>query len=109
MKFGGSSVGSIDLIKNIAAKIAALKAEDDRLILVVSAMAKTTDELWNMAHMISQRPRRREMDMLLTAGRYFYEFDELCIAGAWAELYLLYRFAKWHHHGQSHGNARIKT
>ena len=68
MKFGGSSVGSIDLIKSIAAKIAASKAEDDRLILVVSAMAKTTDELWNMAHMVSERPNRREMDMLLTAG-----------------------------------------
>lgn len=68
MKFGGSSVGSIDLIKSIAAKIAATKAEDDRLILVVSAMAKTTDELWNMAHMVSERPSRREMDMLLTAG-----------------------------------------
>lgn len=68
MKFGGSSVGSIDLIQGIAAKIAAAKHEDDHLILVVSAMAKTTDELWDMAHRVSLRPSRREMDMLLTAG-----------------------------------------
>lgn len=67
-KFGGTSVGSIGLIKNIAEKIAAEKRDDDSLVLVVSAMAKTTDELWNMAHEVSRRPNRREMDMLLTAG-----------------------------------------
>jgi len=67
-KFGGTSVGSIGLIKNIAEKIAAQKREEDSLVLVVSAMAKTTDELWNMAHSVSARPNRREMDMLLTAG-----------------------------------------
>lgn len=67
-KFGGTSVGSIGLIKNIAEKIAAEKREQDSLVLVVSAMAKTTDELWAMAHAVSARPNRREMDMLLTAG-----------------------------------------
>lgn len=68
MKFGGSSVGSIELIKAIAAKIAAKTRETDHLVLVVSAMAKTTDELWDMAHRVSVRPNLREMDMLLTAG-----------------------------------------
>lgn len=61
-------MGSIGLIKNIAEKLAAEQRADDRLVLVVSAMAKTTDELWNMAHEVSAHPNRREMDMLLTAG-----------------------------------------
>ncbi|MCB5229537.1 MAG: aspartate kinase [Candidatus Cloacimonetes bacterium] len=68
MKFGGSSVGSIGLIQNIAEKIALHKRSQDQLVLVVSAMASTTDELWEMAHTITARPNRREMDMLLTAG-----------------------------------------
>lgn len=67
-KFGGTSVGSVGLINNIADKIAAGKSPGDSLVLVVSAMAKTTDELFTLAHAISPHPNRREMDMLLTAG-----------------------------------------
>lgn len=67
-KFGGTSVGSIELIRNIARKLASDYHAGDRLVLVVSAMAKTTDELFNLAHGISQHPSHREMDMLLTAG-----------------------------------------
>ncbi len=67
-KFGGTSVGSIGLIKNIADKIASEAVSGDSLVLVVSAMAKTTDELFSLAHAISPHPNRREMDMLLTAG-----------------------------------------
>lgn len=67
-KFGGTSVGSVDLIRNIAKKIAAGHREGDSLVLVVSAMAKTTDDLVRLAHEISSHPSRRELDMLLTAG-----------------------------------------
>jgi len=67
-KFGGTSVGSTDLIRNIAHKIAAEYRAGDALVLVVSAMAKTTDRLSGLAYDISQHPSRREMDMLLTAG-----------------------------------------
>ncbi|MDD4309349.1 MAG: aspartate kinase [Candidatus Cloacimonetes bacterium] len=67
-KFGGTSVGNIDLIRNIAHKIAQEYGSGDGLVLVVSAMAKTTDELFSLAYGISQCPSRREMDMLLTAG-----------------------------------------
>lgn len=67
-KFGGTSVGSIGLIQNIAEKIASSKRPSDSLVLVVSAMAKTTDDLVGMARSISSHPNRREMDMLLTAG-----------------------------------------
>lgn len=67
-KFGGTSVGNIDLIRNIAHKLAGEYHEGDSLVLVVSAMAKTTDELFNLAYGITQHPSRRELDMLLTAG-----------------------------------------
>ena len=67
-KFGGSSVASIDLIKSIAHRIAVSYREGDSLVLVVSAMAKTTDELFRLAFEISDHPSRRELDMLLTAG-----------------------------------------
>lgn len=67
-KFGGSSVATIDLIKSIAHKIAESKRPDDSLVLVVSAMAKTTDELFRLAFDVSDHPSRRELDMLLTAG-----------------------------------------
>lgn len=67
-KFGGTSVGSIELIRNIAKKLAAGYEAGDELVLVVSAMAKTTDELFELAYGISKHPSRRELDMLLTAG-----------------------------------------
>ncbi len=67
-KFGGTSVGSVDLIQNIARKIVQQKSADDALVLVVSAMAKTTDDLVKLAYGISEHPSHRELDMLLTAG-----------------------------------------
>ena len=67
-KFGGTSVGSTALIQNIARRIAQEKRPEDSLVLVVSAMAKTTDELMQLAYSISEHPSRRELDMLLTAG-----------------------------------------
>lgn len=67
-KFGGSSVASIELIKSIAHRIASAYREGDSVVLVVSAMAKTTDELFRLAFEISDHPSRRELDMLLTAG-----------------------------------------
>jgi aspartate kinase len=67
-KFGGTSVGSIDKIRHIAKQIALAKQPDDQIVIVVSAMGKTTDELFRLAYQISEHPSRRELDMLLTAG-----------------------------------------
>ncbi len=67
-KFGGTSVGSIDLIRNIAKRIAKEFVPGEQIVIVVSAMGKTTDELFGMAYQISDHPSRRELDMLLTAG-----------------------------------------
>ena len=67
-KFGGSSVGSVPQIQAIAKKLARDYHRGDQLVLVVSAMAKTTDSLFSLAYEITKHPSRRELDMLLTAG-----------------------------------------
>lgn len=68
LKYGGSSLDSIEKIKNIAQQIQQDYAKGDRFLLVVSAMGKSTDELIKMAKEISDDPNQRELDMLLTAG-----------------------------------------
>ncbi len=67
-KYGGTSVGSIERIKHVARHIAKTVSGGDRVVAVISAMGDQTDELLSMAHSISSRPPRRELDMLLTAG-----------------------------------------
>jgi aspartate kinase len=67
-KFGGTSVGSPERIRSVAKRIANAKANGAQLVVVVSAMGHTTDELIDLAHQVSVRPSLREMDMLLTAG-----------------------------------------
>ena len=67
-KFGGTSVGSVSRIKEVAKRIAARKDNGDELVVVVSAMGKATDELSNLAQQISNAPPQRELDMLLATG-----------------------------------------
>lgn len=67
-KFGGSSVGSTDRIKNVARRLIASKERGDRVVAVVSAMGDVTDELLDKAREISAAPPEREMDMLLATG-----------------------------------------
>ena len=67
-KYGGTSVGSIDKIKQVAAKIAAAKRTGNDLVVVVSAMAGETNRLLALAHEISAIPDEREKDVLLASG-----------------------------------------
>tara|TARA_Y100001968_G_scaffold242752_1_gene226453 strand:- start:13256 stop:15019 length:1764 start_codon:yes stop_codon:yes gene_type:complete len=67
-KFGGSSVGNIERIKSVAKKISYEKELGHDLVIVVSAMGNSTNELTNLAHSISEDPPQREMDMLLATG-----------------------------------------
>lgn len=67
-KYGGTSVGSIDKIKAIAKRVIAQKEKGNDIVVVVSAMGKTTDSLINMAKEISSNPSKRELDMLLSTG-----------------------------------------
>lgn len=66
-KYGGTSVGSTERIKAVAQRIAKT-ARDRSVVVVVSAMGKTTDGLVKLASDISSNPSRREMDMLLSTG-----------------------------------------
>ncbi len=67
-KYGGTSVGSPERILAVAANIAASVKHGHAVVVVVSAMGSTTDELVDLAEKITHNPRGREMDMLLTAG-----------------------------------------
>jgi aspartate kinase len=67
-KFGGTSVGSPERIRLVADRIARSKSKGNDVVVVVSAMGHTTDELISLAHRVSNQPPHREMDMLLTAG-----------------------------------------
>ena len=67
-KFGGTSVGDIKKIKNIASSICQSKEAGNEIVVVVSAMGKTTDNLNCLAESISKNPNRRELDMLLSTG-----------------------------------------
>jgi aspartate kinase len=68
MKFGGTSVASVERLQKVADKVIRKKEAGDQVIVVVSAMGKTTDQLVSMAGEISDRPSKREMDVLLSTG-----------------------------------------
>ena len=67
-KYGGSSVADADGIKRVAQRIVATHKAGDRVVVVVSAMGDSTDELMDLANQVSPLPPGRELDMLLTAG-----------------------------------------
>ena len=67
-KFGGTSVGNTDRIKNVAARVAKYHASGDQIVVVVSAMSGVTDNLIKLAKEIMPLPSEREMDMLLATG-----------------------------------------
>ncbi|MGL5000294.1 MAG: aspartate kinase, partial [Cetobacterium sp.] len=67
-KFGGSSVATIEKIKSIANSIAQNYKHGDEIVIVVSAMGKTTDSLIKLAKEISEKPDIRELDSLLSTG-----------------------------------------
>lgn len=67
-KYGGSSVADADGLKRVAARIVATKKAGHDVVVVVSAMGDTTDELIDLANQVSPMPSGRELDMLLTAG-----------------------------------------
>jgi aspartate kinase len=67
-KYGGTSVGSIERIKHVAAKVAAARRAGHELVVVVSAMAGETNRLLALAHELSEIPNEREKDVLLASG-----------------------------------------
>jgi aspartate kinase len=67
-KYGGSSVADVEKLGRVADKVVAAKRAGDAVVVVVSAMGKTTDQLLALAKQVDPSPPRRELDMLLTTG-----------------------------------------
>jgi len=67
-KYGGTSVADAEAIKNVARRIIARRNKGDQMVVVVSAMGDTTDDLIKLAHQVSERPGERELDALLSTG-----------------------------------------
>src|SRR5437588_3892266 len=67
-KYGGTSVGNPERIKNVAARVAKYHAKGDQIVVIVSAMSGVTDNLIRLAKEIMALPNEREMDMLLATG-----------------------------------------
>jgi aspartate kinase len=68
MKFGGTSVGDTDKLKRVAERLVAAQEDGAKVVAVLSAMGKTTDELIRLAHDVSPNPHPREYDMLVSTG-----------------------------------------
>jgi aspartate kinase len=68
MKFGGTSVASVQRMRAVADRLIARRTAGDEVVAVVSAMGKVTDELLALAHQITPHPSMRELDMLLATG-----------------------------------------
>ncbi|MFP4008227.1 MAG: aspartate kinase, partial [Spirulinaceae cyanobacterium] len=67
-KYGGTSVGSVERIQAVAGRVQTTVQAGNSVVVVVSAMGKTTDGLVKLAQGVSSNPSRREMDMLLSTG-----------------------------------------
>ncbi len=67
-KFGGTSVGTVERIQAVAKRIKQSVQDGNQVVVVVSAMGKSTDVLVDLANQVSSNPCRREMDMLLSTG-----------------------------------------
>jgi len=67
-KYGGTSVGSLDRIKNVASRIKKLRDEGNQVVAVVSAMSGVTNKLVDMANELNTTPPERELDVLLSSG-----------------------------------------
>lgn len=67
-KYGGTSVGSVDRIKNVARRVASTKERGNELVVVVSAMAGETNRLLSLASQITDIPNERELDVILATG-----------------------------------------
>ena len=67
-KYGGSSVADAERIKSVAQRIAATKAQGNQVVVIVSAMGDTTDELVELAYQVAREPGARELDVLLSTG-----------------------------------------
>ncbi len=107
-KFGGSSVGDADKIKHVAKRVIETQRAGNHVVVVVSAMGDTTDELMDLANQVTDNPNPRELDMLLTAGeRISMALLALAIDSAGAQSRSFTGSQAGIVTASKHGNARI--
>lgn len=107
-KFGGTSVGSTEKIRNVAERVIAEREAGNDVVVVVSAMGKSTDVLVDLAKELTDDPSKREMDMLLTTGEQVT--ISLLAMTLQAKGYDAISFTGWQAGVKTekvHGNARI--
>ncbi|MEW4097640.1 aspartate kinase [Bacillus altitudinis] len=107
-KFGGTSVGSTEKIRNVAERVIAEREAGNDVVVVVSAMGKSTDVLVDLAKELTNDPSKREMDMLLTTGEQVT--ISLLAMALQAKGYDAISFTGWQAGMKTekvHGNARI--
>ncbi|MGG0639338.1 aspartate kinase [Bacillus altitudinis] len=107
-KFGGTSVGSTEKIRNAAERVIAEREAGNDVVVVVSAMGKSTDVLVDLAKELTDEPNKREMDMLLTTGEQVT--ISLLAMALQAKGYDAISFTGWQAGMKTekvHGNARI--
>jgi aspartate kinase len=108
-KYGGTSVGDVDRIRAVARRVADRRRSGDSVVVIVSAMGHTTDELLAMARQVSDSPHPRALDMLLTAGeRISMALLEMAIRDQGIEALSLTGSQAGILTDMSHGQARIK-
>ena len=73
-KFGGTSVGSIERIRNVAARVAKWHRAGHRLVVVPSAMAGETNRLLDLAALVQEHPDPRELDVVASTGEQVKDF-----------------------------------
>ena len=108
-KFGGTSVGDSQRIKNVAERIAKDYLEGKDVVVVLSAMGKTTDELIEKAQEVSIKPPKRELDMLMATGEQMsVALMAMALINMGIPAVSLNAFQVTMHTSRVHGNARFK-
>lgn len=109
-KFGGSSVANADRVKNVAQIITDTYKQGNDVVVVVSAQGDTTDDLIEKAREVNEKPSRREMDMLLSAGEQIsISLLAMAIEKAGLPVISLLGWQAGFQTSSSHTRARIKT
>ena len=107
-KYGGSSVGDAGKIQNVARRIAEVRKQGTGVVVVVSAMGDSTDDLLELAHSVSDQPHPRELDLLLSTGELVScTLLTMALADLGQEAVSLTGSQAGIHTDTSHGRARI--
>ncbi len=108
-KFGGTSVGNVERIFNVARRCIEDYRKGNDVVVVLSAMGKSTDELISLARQVNENPSKREMDMLLTTGEQVsVSMMAMAMGALGVPAISLNAFQVSMHTTHKYGNARLK-